>query len=45
MRTHINLYMVAVISTIISTGLIAQDSIEESTVTSSYVSHSDEKGE
>ena len=39
MRTHINLYMVALFTTIISTTLIAQDSIEEITVTSSYVSH------
>ena len=37
MRTHINLYMVALFTTIISTTLIAQDSIEEITVTSSYV--------
>ena len=42
MRTHINLYMVALFTTIISTTLIAQDSIEEITVTSSYVSHSDD---
>ena len=34
--------MVAFITTIISTGLIAQDSIEEITVTSSYVIHSDD---
>lgn len=43
MRTHINLYMVAFITTVISTGLIAQDSIEEITVTSSYVTHSDDQ--
>ena len=34
--------MVALVTTIISAGLIAQDSIEEITVTSSYVSHSDD---
>ena len=38
MRTQINLYMVVFFTAIISTGLIAQDSIEEITVTSSYVS-------
>ena len=43
MRTHINLYMVVFITTVISTGLTAQDSIEEITVTSSYVTHSDDQ--
>ena len=43
MRTQINLYMVVFVTAIISTGLIAQDSIEEITVTSSYVSHSDDQ--
>ena len=43
MRTQINLYMVVFVTAIISTGLTAQDSIEEITVTSSYVSHSDDQ--
>ena len=43
MRTQINLYMVVFVTAIISTGLTAQDSIEEITVTSSYVTHSDDE--
>lgn len=43
MKTKFYLYMVALTSTIITTGLIAQDSIEEITVTSSYVKHSDDE--
>ena len=39
MRTQINLYMVVFVTAIVSTGLIAQDSIVEITVTSSYVTH------
>ena len=43
MKTKFYLYMVVLTSTIITTGLIAQDSIEEITVTSSYVKHSDDE--
>ena len=43
MRTQINLYMAVFVTAIISTGLTAQDSIEEITVTSSYVTHSDDE--
>ena len=43
MKTKFYFYMVAIMLTINSTGLIAQDSIEEITVTSSYVKHSDDQ--